>query len=240
MYLDSRRRARRPLPRPARAKRSARSQLGLGDVDWTFSPTTEAWRPLVESYAGDIPVNFLMAWIERESGGNPCSYTSMGEAGLFQLMPPDNIAQAGTSVGALRAACVGSTQQRSRALTVDEMNEQVRSGVQYVNAMRAIAHAKLDANGVDWSEDSPDFWQFVKLQHAYPGPSSGWLANATMQLGAPPANWAEMRSTISGYDTVLANAEWVGAFGAGGGSLPIMKYALGGLIAWGVYQLFVA
>lgn len=243
MYVSSRRRARRQPARAGKRKGALSGLFGpgsLGDIDIAFPPEVEAWRPLVESYAGDLPIGFLLAWIQRESGGNPCSYTSAGESGIFQLMPPDNIATAGTSVAALRAACVGSSQTRARALTIDEMNEQVRSGIQYVNAMRAIAHAKLDANGVDWGEDTPDFWQFVKLQHAYPGPSSGWLANAAIQLGAPPANWPEMRSTISGYDTVLNNAEWVGAFGAGGGTFPYMKYALGAAIAWGAYQILMA
>ena len=248
---------RRPLvgpPSKAKALGAITVMHGLGACEggqqWAANnnayPSVEQWRDLVTQMAGDLPPEFLLAWIACESGGNPCSYTSMGEAGLFQLMPPDNINTAGTTVAALRAACVGNTQQRARALTDDEKYEQVRSGIQYVNAMRQVAHNKLDAAGVDWPEDSADFWRFTKLQHAYPGPSARWLANATQQLGHPPASWAEMRSTIpGGYQGVLDNAEWVGTFGEGGGSVLssltsspesiLWWLALGG-VAWWAYK----
>ncbi len=184
----------------------------VGAIGQTFPAEVEAWRSLLSQYAGDISVPYLLAWITRESAGNPCSYTSAAESGIFQLMPPDNIAQAGTSLEALRAGCIGTTQQLSRELTDAERYEQVRSGLQYINVMRQIAHQKLGAAGVDWPESSPDFWRFVKLQHAYPGPSGPWLANATAALGHPPRSWAEYRSTISGYASVLDNAEWVGGY----------------------------
>jgi hypothetical protein len=223
-------RRRIPIGPPSRARAlglaTALHGLGAceGAANWSANPpaypSVEQWRDLVSQMAGDIPVDFLMAWIACESGGNPCSYTSLGESGIFQLMPPDNTNTAGTTVAALRAMCIGATQKASRAATDDEKYEQVRSGIQYVNAMRAAAHRKLDAAGVDWPETSGDFWRFVKLQHAYPGPSAGWLAAATAQLGHPPESWAEMRSTIpGGYQGVLDNAEWVGGFGEGGGSV---------------------
>jgi hypothetical protein len=189
-----------------------------------FSPAVEIWRSVIEQYAGDLPVEFLLAWIQRESAGNPCSYTSMHESGIFQLMPPDNTDQGGTSEAALRTACIGSSQQMSHALTDAEIQEQVVSGIRYVNYVRAVAHHKLDAAGVNWPETSADFWKVVKLQHAYPGPTAGWLASR-------PATWADMRSNISGYSSVLDNAEWVGAYGEGGGS------SLGG---WGSAILGVA
>lgn len=206
-------------------------RTGIGDELGLpfFHDSVEYWRSLVEKYAGSIPVPFLLAWMQRESDGNPCSYTTMRESGLFQLMPPDNTDQGGTTEAALRAACVGSTQQTSRDLTDDEKNEQIRSGVQYVNVMRDRAHAKLRAAGLDWSESSPDFWRMVKLQHAYPGPTATWLTAATTKLGRPPATWDEFRSAINGYATVLDNAEWVGGYGIGGGTNTTALLALGGL-----------
>ena len=203
-----------------------------------FPASVEAWRSDVEGAAGDLPVDFLLAWIQRESAGNPCSYTSMRESGIFQLMPPDNTNTAGTTEAALRTACSGSSQAQTRALTQDERDLQVQSGVRYVNAMRAVAHAKLDAAGVTWDESNPDFWKIVKLQHAYPAPTAGWLAAAAAQLGRPVANWDEMRAAISGYSSVLDNAQWVGSFGAGGGN------PLGGttgtllLVAGGLFLLW--
>jgi hypothetical protein len=222
----------------AESRKLRRMAVGSVALDGTspFQASTEAWRPLIERMAGDLPVEWLMAWDDRESGGNACSYTIYGEAGIFQLMPPDNIAQAGTTVAALRAACSGSSQS-GRALTAAEANEQVRSGVQYANYVRQLAHAKLDAAGVTWSERSPDFWQFAKLQHAYPGPTAGWLAQAKAELGHAPRSWQEFRSTISGYTDVLDNAEWVGAFGAGGGSSLAVPLILGAGLAYAIYRM---
>ncbi len=184
-----------------------------------FSAAVEAWRPLVTKNAGDLPVNFLMAWISRESGGDPCSYTTLRESGIFQLMPPDNTNIGGTTEAALRAACSGGSHSQTRPLTEEESNLQVQSGVKYVNYARAVAHKLLDAAGVTWDETTGDFWSVVKLVFNYPGYIPGWLANATQQLGHPPTSWNEFVSTISGYVDILNNAGWVGAYGAGGGSL---------------------
>ena len=203
----------------------------LGD-EAGFPPSVEKWRGLVSRYAGDIPVDFLLAWIQRESGGNPCSYTTLRESGIFQLMPPDNTNQGGTTEAALRAACSGSSQSAARQLTSDELDEQVKSGIRYVNYLRGKAHGKLVAAGVTWDESNPDFWRIVKLQHAYPAPTAGWLATAAARLGRPPASWAEMRAANpTARADVLDNAEWVGGFGVGGGAASPLKFMilLGGI-----------
>lgn len=193
---------------------------GLGDdAQPVFNPSVEQWRSMLEKYASGMPVPFLLAWLQKESNGNPCSYTSLHESGIFQLMPGQNMQAGGTTEGELRAACIGASQQASRQLTGAELERQVESGVQYVQWARAQAHAILDAAGVKWDESSPSFWQLVKLVFNYPAPIPGWLANATAVLGRPPADWAEFRSTITGYSSVLDNAEWVGSFGIGGGGV---------------------
>lgn len=189
----------------------------------------ESWRDELAAAAPDIPIEFLMAWLKIESAGNPCSYTWMRESGIFQLMAPDNLNTAGTTEAALRAACspaaaaacIASKQRCNelpvRDLTDDERAEQVRSGIQYVQAMRAQAHRKLDAAGVNWPETNADFWKFVKQQHAYPGPSQGWLTTAKQTLGRDPT-WDEMvQYGGNGSQTWTTNASWVGSFGTGGG-----------------------
>lgn len=183
-----------------------------------FPAMVEYWRGPLTPYASDLPMDFLLAWIQRESGGNPCSYTTLRESGIFQLMPPDNTNTGGTTEAALRAACSGSSQSMARQLTDAEIDEQVRSGIQYVQAMRAAAHRKLDAAGVPWGEDTADFWKIVKLQHAYPGPTATWLNAATQALGRAPANWDEMVQygvPAGGYQGVIDNANWVGSYGVG-------------------------
>lgn len=185
----------------------------------TFPASVEQWRDRVTSAAGDLPVEWLLAWIAKESGGNPCSYTQYRESGIFQLMPGSNMAAGNTTEAELRAACTGSSQKATRQLTSDELDVQVQSGIDYIdNYARPTAHRFLDAAGANWPESTADFWTMVKMVFNLPGPIAGWLANATTQLGHPPATWAELRSTINGYAVPLDNAEWVGAYGDGGGS----------------------
>jgi hypothetical protein len=190
-----------------------------------FPASVEFWRQYLDQYSGgDLPggMDFLLAWIQRESNGDPCSYTSLHESGIFQLMPPDNTNTAGTTEAALRSMCSGGSGSQTRQMTDAEIKEQVVSGLQYVRAMRDQAQTKLDAAGVDWPQSSPDFWKVVKLQHAYPGPTAGWLLAATTALGRPPQSWDEMVSNgipQGAYQSVLANADWVGSFGSGGSLL---------------------
>jgi hypothetical protein len=188
--------------------------------DVLFNPSVEMWRDLVSSFAGDIPVNFLLAWIQIESCGSPCSFTASSEAGIFQLMPGDNINVAQTSVAALhpQPPCgAGNSFVYMSALTDDQQVEQVASGLRYVNYCRDTAHKKLQAAGQDWSEDTPDFWMMVKQVHAAPAYISTGLANATSILGYPPTDWAQFKLGLPGYN--LSNAEWTGSFGIGGGGV---------------------
>lgn len=199
----------------------------------------EIWRPQILKYVSSPPggVDYWLAWIQRESGGNPCSYTSLRESGLFQLEPPDNTDRGGTSEALLRAAC-GAGQTVARQLTEADIKEQMVSFERYLNYLIDQARKKLAAAGVSWSEDSPSFWSVVKLQHAYPAPTLGWLNSATAALGHPPADWAELRSTISGYATVLNNAEAVGFYGSGGWQIPLAVAAVvgGGLLLYYLHK----
>src|SRR5271163_997129 len=154
----------------------------------TFNATTEAWRPTVQAYAGDLPIEFLMAWIYRESNGSPCSWTKYQEAGIFQLMPPDNVTQGGTTLALIHPVppCAAGAQTSIwfNDLSPDQANEQVRSGVQYVNYARTRAHQFLTANGgQDWDESTTDFWTLVKYYHNLPGTIAAGLAAAAVDLG---------------------------------------------------------
>lgn len=192
-----------------------------------FPVTVELWRPLVQRYAGDIPVDFLLAWIQKESNGNSCSWTKLREAGIFQLMAGDNQRDGGTTEAALRAGCVGTTQQLSRSLSDAEANEQVRSGVQYVRFARDQTRKKLAAVGAKWDESASDFWRLVKWHHVAPAYTSRWLTAAASELGRPPANWAEFRRMATGVPSSwLDNAEWVGGFGKG--TIPVVSLVLVG------------
>lgn len=204
------------------------SPASLGGITSAVFPVAVVrWTDLVKRYAGSIPVPFLLAWIQKESNGNPCSYTTLRESGIFQLMWPGNLNEGGTTEEKLRAACVGTTQSASRALTGGETEEQVRSGLQYVNYAREYARKY-----VNWPESNPDFWRMVKMVHVAP---------ARVKQYAPGASsWAEFRQRAAAGGSTpaswLDNAEWVGGYGVGGGSAAIL--VLVGLAAVGALFYF--
>jgi hypothetical protein len=212
--------------------------LGLFSGDLPYGPaanygsdSVEAWRPLVEANAGSNPVEFLLAWIAVESAGNPCSWTSLSEAGIFQLMAGDNIANGQTSIAEQHPVppCVSNQQTSSSfsALTSDQATAQVQGGINYVNWCVGYANGALLANGYSWDQSSMDFWIATKMSHVAPGALSALLAAAVSQ-GSAPSTWDDTVTAASAAGTTypanwIQNAQVVGQYGAGGGSL------LGGL-----------
>jgi hypothetical protein len=168
----------------------------------------EAWRPLLTQYAGDIPVDALVAWIDEESGGNPCSLGMIEngvdiECGIFQLMSPDNTNDGGTTCAALRASCAGpASASQARGLTDDERILQVTSGLRYVQVQRAAARQALASVRATWPENSGDFWALVKSRHGAPAVASDLLPAVAAKLGHAPSNWSEFVNT---YTTMSAN-----------------------------------
>ena len=198
---------------------------GLGDV--TISPfrdSAEAWRSLVTQLAGDLPTDFMIAWIDVESGGNPCDYTSLRESGISQLMYPDNLNTAHTTEAAQHPVppCVAGTSSSASysSLSPSQQNDQVQGMVTYVNAMRANAHAQLQAVGTDWDESTGDFWKLVKMNHVAPATIPPALQAALAANGTPPPDWATFAqfASANGVPTAwLSNASKVGAWGSSSG-----------------------
>lgn len=193
------------------------------------TPAVEAWRDLVEKHAGDLPVEFLLAWIGWESGGDPCSWTSYQEAGIFQLMPPDNLAQAGTTMAMMHpvppcGAGSGSPRGSRAQLSDDVADEQVRAGVQYVNYCREYVRQKLAQFNYNWDESDYGFWALVKMVHALPSAVGKMLqAGIDGSGGDHPTDWETLKNYALGAGvvntTLTRNAESVGQYGAGGGSM---------------------
>lgn len=215
-----------------------RTELGLGDVaDGSlpcpsgngvcppFIPSVEAWRSDVAAQAGGKPVDFLLAWIQKESAGNPCSWTYLKEAGIFQLMAGDNMVQGGTSIEQQHPVppCAAGTQTTAfrSSLTDDQAHEQVRGGMQYVDYCRSRAEAFMGQygylNAPGWSDSDWSYWAMVKMYHALPGAIPGLLSKG-LQSGGIPSDWDQMMQ-YSSSNSATANARAVGLFGEGGGSL---------------------
>src|ERR1700677_4708401 len=141
------------------------------------SPAVEAWRSAITSAAGgSLPVEFLMAWVAIESGGNVCDWeTSTGsvEAGIFQLMSPDNITNGQTTLAAQQPSppCPASSYTTSvpfSALSSEQASAMVQGGINYVNYCVTYATGALATNGFSWDQTTVDFWSGVKAVHVSP------------------------------------------------------------------------
>jgi hypothetical protein len=156
-----------------------------------FSQRVEDLRPIAEAFVADAPADFLLDWIQKESNGNRCNFTTSAgfpEVGLFQL-DPGNMAMAGTDQATLRSGCDGQVDNG----TADDLITAMSTGVDYVNALKALAHQKLDSVGVDWDESTADFWSLVRFEHANGlAAADGLLARAANNLGRGPTGWDEL------------------------------------------------
>lgn len=163
------------------------------------------WAPIVSPLAvkEGIDPNFVMKWIEVESGGNPCAVGSLRafgpdgnprEMGIAQFYNPDDLTYLRIDGGQLRAYCVPGTQSQSRALTANEMLFQVNATVALVKRCMAGARRDLASVGVQWSEH--DFYCLTKLQHGLPGISHRGIPAVAAKLGRPPAGWNEFKANL--------------------------------------------
>ena len=215
------------------------SRRGMGDipvygVNPPFPPAIEQWRSALATAAGiDVPVDFLLAWIDIESGGNPCNMTTetgSQEAGIFQLMSPGNTSVAGTTAAQLwpQPPCSsansggGGGQATFAAMTDAQRSEQVRSGLQYVRSCMAYVDAALAASGYSgapgWTSRDWSYWALVKWVHIAPAYIPSMLQAGMAGAGGIPVDFNDMiqYATTPKPANWVTNATSVGAFGAGG------------------------
>jgi len=168
--------------------------------------SVEQWRSLlVERSAGTgLPIEFLLAWINSESGGNQCVSSGMAgiEAGIWQTYHPDDD-RFGLTYAQNRAACSGS--KLTRALTQAEKVAIVDAGLKYIANRRDRARTALHDIGANWSESSSDFWMLVKLHHVLPA-YYRFLPAYKSKQGRAPSSWREFRRWVEG----LSVGEFVG------------------------------
>lgn len=178
---------------------------------------TESWRGVAKTLAKDIPVPFILKWIEIESGGNPCATGGAldrdghtKEAGIFQFYYPDDYKRLGVSIDVIRACCEGGSYSKSqvcdRALTGSEINTQMQSGIDYINKARQTSEAQLASVGAKWGKSDKGYWKLVKLQHALPTIASMGIPLVTKILGRAPSSWNEFRSVV---EQKLNVPEWI-------------------------------
>lgn len=222
-------------------------EVALGDDITGFNPSVEAWRQEIADQAGTLPVNFLLMWVQVESNGNPCSWTSLKEAGIYQLMYPDNIMQGGTTLEQQHPVppCVANAQTTAyrSSLSDDQAYEQVRGGIQYVNYCRDVATKYLDQYGYSgqpgWTTSDWSYWAMVKMVHVLPGRIPGMLqAGIDGNGGNIPADWDQMATYATNVPANwLDNARRVGLLGQGGGTVFNKQYMIYGALAAGALAL---
>lgn len=216
-----------------------------------FNARVEEWREDISALAGTLPIDFLLAWIQIESMGSACSYTSLAESGIFQLMKPDNL-MAGQTTEAeqhpVPPCAAGTSSYVWRGQLTDEQAKwQVQGGINFVNYCKSVAESKLGTMGYlgqpGWTDTDWSYWAMVKMVHVAPAPIIGMLTRG-LSGGGIPADWDAMIANGGGTGVPsnwIANARAVGIFGAGGGSIvngvltaardPFALLAVGGLVA---------
>jgi hypothetical protein len=161
-----------------------------------------------------MPIQFVINYIEKESGGNPCAIGAVGakgpdgfprEQGIAQLYNPDDMKLLGVPSGKFRKYCNpgGTTRAEQqfclRPLTNVEMNDQAKSLIAKIKNMMPIANRVLLASGAaqlpGWAPTTEDFWRLVKLIHGLPGLANG-MAFVTKKLGRAPSDWKEFRDQV--------------------------------------------
>lgn len=208
--------------------------MGFGFLFWVMSKLgiqremvapvqikgAKAWEAYVRTVISSDPyalqlLPFHLAWIQKESGGNPAAIGANGakgpdgyprEIGLYQLYNPDDFTNSGGlgTPAQLRAYCVKSlfrpdAEKLSRAMTESEKAQQVAMGAWLVNRSRKRAEQYLAAvkAGPTWlPEKGPDFWRMAKLVHALPGLAKNGMRATAKKLGRAPLSWAEFRAVV--------------------------------------------
>lgn len=229
----------------SRARRPVIVNEALGDDSGTataWPQHVEEWRSDVQDQAGTKPIEFLLAWIKIESAGSVCSWTTLQEAGIFQLMAGDNIAEGGTTIALQHpvppcTANAGSYVWRTM-VSDDIAHEQVRGGLQYVDYCVTYAEAQMAANGYldqpGWTDSDWSYWAMVKMVHVAPAMLGKMMQQGLSGYGSVPPDWDTMMGYVSGIPTNWTdNARTVGINGQGGGSVlnaltsnTMMTYAL--------------
>ncbi len=185
-------------------------------------PSITRWLPVVsaEAVAAGVPVDFAMAYLAIESGGNPCEVgerSAVGpdgeprEVGLFQIYNPDDFEALKAKASELRTYCVKpapgtpNPQRLSRKMTSDEMIRHVKLGIDNIKRQQRTADRFLTSNHVMWNPSGPDYWSFVKLVHGLPSIVNPGMSQVVVRLGRPPLSWKEFRAT---YEQVNPRAKF--------------------------------
>lgn len=138
---------------------------------------------LLNKYRLDIPLHFLLGWIEVESGRRIDSSTYLCERGYFQIHP-DQSKDLGWN---------------HEPLSYDP-DYSIKRGVELVRAMVRATEKLATKYGVSKASDA--FWGLVKMYHWIPSSPEKILAHMSSR-GRRPTSWTAIMQYIVGEKTPI-------------------------------------
>lgn len=211
-----------------------------------FSQAVEALRPKVDRLAlgSGLPVDYLLAWISQESGGNLQSITRLNERGYFQIMGPHGERN---GVGEIVPVPLSKTEAARIGLTIADTGTgagtpdsnptdvgrlstdadfSLQAGVKLVQFYNRQAISFARQQGLSWSQG--DMLRLTKCMHNGVGFTSQLMQAAKTALGRAPISWEEFYKTVrpsaQGVTVeVLNNATAVGGVVPGATGIMVTK-----------------
>ena len=155
-------------------------------AEYEFDRSVTRWRKLLDAKRGDVPLGFLYAWIQKESGGDPTATTTRtalkhgkpapksDERGLFQIHAEE-------------AKMLKLSASQWESLRQNKGAEQISIGLRYIAANAAKVNDMLA--GTAWP--ALDKWKLVKLIHVSPGLAKYSFEDFVDTHGRTPGGWTE-------------------------------------------------
>ncbi len=142
-----------------------------------FVDLVERWRPAAQRQAGKLPVAWILATIQRESGGQPGARGHAGDYGLMQTKP--------ATISSYNAANPRTPVEMSEILGTSEADgeKQIAVGAWYLRRC-ASAINELDSTRFPWPAASPTDDQIRYADLCYSAGVQGFLNYRTAALGA--------------------------------------------------------
>jgi peptidoglycan hydrolase-like protein with peptidoglycan-binding domain len=164
-----------------------RTVLGLatpaGAARPQSSPGKPAWVrqlvPLLNRYRGDIPLYFLLGWIQTESGGNITDRTKLDERGYFQIHPGE-----------------------SQALHLDHQRLSTDPDYSVQGGIQLVRYRAAQARRLGFSAGNELFWRVIKWRHWVPGAVDVIVADMKTN-GVTPASWEVITQYVGANRTRL-------------------------------------
>jgi len=136
--------------------------------------------PELERLAPQVPAQFLLGWIQVESGGKLTSTTSLNERGYFQLMPDE-----------------------SEQLSLDHKRLSTDSEYSIQGGTLLVELYAKAVESLGYSRSDPDFWRMVKFEHAIGSGAVAQLLKDMQLQQVSSRSWATIEQYVKDNQTRL-------------------------------------